>query len=40
MYLKALDLDGIDDVTADLATRATGAVKNALTTKSLMGRNR
>ena len=40
MYLKALDLDGIDDITADLATRATGAVKNALTTKSLMGRNR
>jgi hypothetical protein len=40
MYLKALDLDGINDVTADLATRATGAVKNALTTKSPMGGNR
>jgi hypothetical protein len=40
MYLRALGLDGINDVTADLATRATGAVKNALTTKSLMGGNR
>lgn len=40
MYLKALDLDGINDVTANLATRATGAVKNALTTKSPMGGNR
>jgi KAP family P-loop domain len=40
MYLKALDLNGIDDVTADLATRATGAAKNALTTKSPMGGNR
>ncbi len=40
MYLKALNLDGIDDVTADLATRATGAAKNALTTKSPMGGGR
>lgn len=40
MYLKALDLDGISDVTADLAARATGAVRNALTTKSTMGGSR